>query len=64
MLAAIAAGWYPSAEAASAAMAAAPTQVVEPAPMLAPAYRARKEIYRDLYYATRDTHTRLAKLNG
>lgn len=62
MLAATAAGWYPSAEAASAAMAAAPSRVIEPVAELVPAYRARKDIYRDLYQATRGIHARLADL--
>ena len=64
MLAATAAGWYPSAGAASAAMAAAPDRIVEPANDLVPIYRERKEIYRDLYQATRGIQTRLAALSG
>jgi xylulokinase len=62
MLAATAAGWFADPEEASAAMAAPATRVVEPIPSLASAYRARKQIYRDLYHATRDVHARLAAL--
>jgi xylulokinase len=64
MLAATAAGWFKSADEASAAMAAAATRVVEPVPSLASAYRARKEIYHDLYQTTRDVHARLARLQS
>lgn len=60
MLAATAAGWYPSVETASAAMTAAPTRVVKPLPALTPFYSARKAVYRDLYHATKDIHARLA----
>jgi xylulokinase len=59
MLAATAVGWFPSAEAASKAMTAAPVRHVDPVEALVVKYRARKEIYRDLYNATRDIHTRL-----
>ena len=40
-------------------MTAAPTRHVDPVDDLVPFYRARKVIYRDLYQATRDIHTRL-----
>ena len=64
MLAAAAVGWYPSAAAASRAMTAAPENAVEPAQTQIDFYRARKEIYRDLYHATRDVHARLAAFNA
>jgi xylulokinase len=64
MLGATAAGWFANADEASAAMVAPATRVVEPVPSLASAYRARKDIYRDLYRATRDVHARLAALSG
>jgi xylulokinase len=64
MLAAAAVGWHPSVEAASQAMAAAPTRSVDPVPALLESYRARKEIYRDLYPATRDIHARLGALDA
>lgn len=64
MLAAAAAGWFPSAEAASRAMTTAPTDHVEPDDALVGAYRSRKAIYRDLYHATRDVHARLEALTG
>lgn len=60
MLAAYAIGWFASPEAAAEAMTAAPTRHVDPVDDLVPFYRARKAIYRDLYQATRDIHTRLA----
>jgi xylulokinase len=63
MLAAAAVGWYASAAAASRAMTAPPVNSVEPAEAQIGFYRARKEIYRDLYHATRDVHARLAALN-
>jgi xylulokinase len=64
MLAAAAVGWYESPGAASQAMAAPPARQVEPAVALVAAYRARKQIYRDLYPATRDIHARLGALSG
>ncbi|MGX5846345.1 xylulokinase [Mesorhizobium sp. PL10] len=60
MLAASAIGWFASPEAAARAMTAPPARRVDPVAELVPAYRARKAIYRDLYYATRDIHARLA----
>ena len=59
MLAASAVGWFAAPEAAAKAMAAQPARRVDPVETLVPTYRARKEIYRDLYHATRDIHTRL-----
>lgn len=63
MLAASAAGWFASPEAAAEAMTAPPTSHVDPVDGLVSGYRARKEIYRDLYQATRDIHVRLEALN-
>ncbi|MER8881212.1 FGGY family carbohydrate kinase [Mesorhizobium sp. M0816] len=63
MLAAAAVGWFASPEAAAEVMAAAPTRHVDPVDGLVAAYRSRKEIYRDLYQATRDIHTRLGALD-
>lgn len=62
MLAAAAAGWYPSIAEASRAMTAAPAREVPPDGALVEPYRARKAIYRDLYHATSDIHRRLAAL--
>lgn len=62
MLAAAAAGWFPSPEEASRAMAAAPERQVEPDGELAAVYAARLPVYRDIYRATRDVHARLAAL--
>ncbi|MER9793024.1 FGGY-family carbohydrate kinase, partial [Mesorhizobium sp. M0213] len=62
MLAAAAIGWFASPEAAAEVMAAAPTRHVDPVDGLVAAYRDRKAIYRDLYQATRDIHTRLGAL--
>ncbi|MER9682248.1 FGGY family carbohydrate kinase [Mesorhizobium sp. M0184] len=62
MLAAAAVGWFASPEAAAEVMAVAPTRHVDPVDGLVAAYRSRKEIYRDLYQATRDIHTRLSAL--
>jgi sugar (pentulose or hexulose) kinase len=59
MLAASAVGWFASPEDAAKAMAAPPARQVDPVKTLVPTYRARKAIYRDLYHATRDIHTRL-----
>ncbi|MDX8479927.1 FGGY family carbohydrate kinase [Mesorhizobium sp. VK24D] len=61
MLAASAIGWFASPEDAARAMAAEPARQVDPIEALAPTYRARKAIYRDLYHATRDIHTRLSE---
>ncbi|UVK38364.1 xylulose kinase [Mesorhizobium sp. AR10] len=62
MLAASAVGWFASSAAAAEAMTAPPTRHVDPVDGLVPFYRARKAIYRDLYQATRDIHTRLGAL--
>ncbi|CCV12241.1 FGGY family carbohydrate kinase [Mesorhizobium sp. STM 4661] len=62
MLAASAVGWFASPEAAAEAMTAAPTRHVDPVGDLVPFYRTRKEIYRDLYHATRDIHARLGEV--
>ncbi|MER9675132.1 FGGY family carbohydrate kinase [Mesorhizobium sp. M0208] len=62
MLAAAAIGWFASPEAAAEVMAAAPTRHVDPVDGLVAVYRDRKAIYRDLYRATRDIHTRLGAL--
>jgi xylulokinase len=62
MLAAAAVGWYPDREAASLAMAEKPVRTVEPVAELVETYRQRKAIYRDVYGATKDIHTRLAAL--
>ncbi|OBQ87708.1 FGGY family carbohydrate kinase [Mesorhizobium sp. WSM3873] len=64
MLAASAIGWFASPEEAAKAMAAQPTRQVDPVEALVPIYRARKEVYRDLYHATRDIHTRLGAITG
>ena len=45
-------------------MAASPDRIVEPANDLVPIYRETKQIYRDLYQATRGIQTRLAALSG
>ncbi|TIR90427.1 MAG: xylulose kinase, partial [Mesorhizobium sp.] len=39
-----------------------PARQVDPVEALVPTYRARKEVYRDLYHATRDIHTRLGAI--
>ncbi|WP_292389222.1 FGGY-family carbohydrate kinase, partial [Mesorhizobium sp.] len=62
MLAASAIGWFASPEEAAKAMAARPARQVDPVEALVPTYRARKEVYRDLYHATRDIHTRLGAI--
>ncbi|TIS06775.1 MAG: xylulose kinase, partial [Mesorhizobium sp.] len=64
MLAASAIGWFASPEEAAKAMAARPARQVDPVEALVPTYRARKEVYRDLYHATRDIHTRLGAITG
>ncbi|RUW54395.1 xylulose kinase, partial [Mesorhizobium sp. M1A.F.Ca.ET.072.01.1.1] len=62
MLAASAIGWFASPEETAKAMAARPARQVDPVEALIPTYRARKEVYRDLYHATRDIHTRLGAI--
>jgi xylulokinase len=62
MLAAYAAGWFPSVAEASRAMTAQPDNRVDPVAELSANYAVRKEIYRDLYHATRDIHARLDAL--
>ncbi|PTE09631.1 xylulokinase [Mesorhizobium helmanticense] len=62
MLAASAIGWFASPESAAEAMTAAPTRHVDPVGELVPFYRTRKEIYRDLYHATREIHARLGEV--
>ncbi|WP_292262946.1 FGGY-family carbohydrate kinase, partial [Mesorhizobium sp.] len=62
MLAASAIGWFASPEEAAKAMAARPARQVDPVEALVPTYRARKEVYRDLYHTTRDIHTRLGAI--
>lgn len=62
MLAAAAIGWFPSAEAASRAMTPRPTKHVEPVAGLVGFYRRHKNIYRDVFPATRDIHARLHRL--
>jgi xylulokinase len=64
MLAAYAAGWFPSVEEASRAMTAPPDNRVDPVAELSANYAVRKEIYRDLYHATRDIHARLDALKS
>jgi len=64
MLAAYATGWFPSIVDASRAMAAQSIDRVDPAAELAAGYAARKQIYRDLYHATRDIHARLDALKN
>jgi len=59
MLAASAIGWFPSAAAASQAMTPAQSRLADPIPDLIDVYRARKDIYRDLFPTTRDLHARL-----
>ena len=59
MLAASAIGWFASPEDAAKVMAAQPARRVDPIEELVPFYRSRKEIYRDVYHATRDIHMRL-----
>jgi len=63
VLAAAGIGWFPSAAAASGAMTAPPSRAVEPVDALVADYGARKGIYRDLYDATRDVHSKLRALS-
>ncbi len=62
MLAASAAGWFPSVVAASEAMTPKPSRLIEPDATLIAFYLMRKSIYRDVYPATCDIHARLHKL--
>lgn len=62
MLAATATGWFPSAEEAAKTMAEPPVRGIDPDDALVKAYRPRKTIYRDLYQATSEIHSRLAWL--
>ncbi len=64
MLAAFAAGWHPSIEAASRAMQGAIGAVTEPEPEGARLYGQLLPIYKDLYPAMRTTFARLALIRN
>ncbi len=61
MLAASAIGWFPSAVATAEAMTLKPSRLIEPDAGLVDFYRMQKDIYRDVFPATRDIHKRLHK---